>query len=139
VARSVARGARRFGVNRAFDQPVIGGFAMLISRRALARKLAAFAGGLSLLACAATASAATGYSSIWFYYDAQGHLLGTAGLDCIGNVYEYDGDLPPGGYARHVVHRCDVSKVAPGNCYSVGDGGRLGSVDCSEMPGSDSY
>ncbi len=105
-----------------------------------AKIVTALVAAASLVAVAApNASARTLSSTIWNYYDSHGHLLGTAGLNCAGGVFEYDGELPEGGYARHTTMACSVGGFGTSvTCYSVGQNYNgqieLEAVSCSDIP-----
>jgi hypothetical protein len=117
---------------------------MTMFRRNSARKWAGLAAGLALVALAATtAYAATMSSTIWTYYDSHGHILGNAGLNCDGDVFDYEGDFPDGGYVRRSTHACNNGLGASSvTCFFVSDGPTgpsLHSISCTQMPGFGSY
>ncbi len=111
-------------------------------RRSLALKLstALLAVGSLVAVTAPNADAAPRSSTIWTYYDAYGHVLGSAGLNCDGDVFEFDGDLPEGGYARHATRACDGGWGSNGiHCFSITqglNGPSYHAISCSEIPGA---
>jgi hypothetical protein len=81
---------------------------------------------------------ATMYATIWTYLDSRGHFLGNTGLNCDGGIFDYEGPVPDGSYARKTSQRCNVAEPAQVYCYFISQGAygpTMRAISCTQMPG----
>jgi hypothetical protein len=67
------------------------------------------------------ASAMTDYSSMWTYYDANGHYLGQSGLPCDGGIVSYRGT----GAIKYMIHSagaCAHATAPSETCFEAETG-----------------
>jgi hypothetical protein len=107
--------------------------------RSMAKAALGVTAALGLFAIAAPkAHAATMYATIWTYVDSRGHFLGNTGLNCDGGIFDYEGPVPDGSYARRTSQRCDVAEPAQVHCYFISQGAygpSMHAISCAQMPG----
>jgi hypothetical protein len=107
--------------------------------RSLLKPLLGLTAALFVFALGAPrAHAAPTTATIWTFLDEHGHFLGNTGLDCDGGIFNYEGPVPDGSYARHTSFRCNVALPPVVHCYFVSDGAygpSMHAISCTQMPG----